>query len=75
MTKYDELVTPYTSGRLDAPNATNYVLQDGCALDAAEHLAVAFDPRAAQIMLNALDPAHAKALPCRLVLPGVGAPL
>ncbi len=75
MTKYDELVTPYTSGRLDAPNATNFVLQDGCALDAAEHLAVAFDPRAAQIMLNALDPAHKKALPCRLVLPGYGAPL
>lgn len=75
MTKYDELVTPYTSGRLDAPNATNYVLQDGCGLDAAEHLAVAFDPRAARIMLNALDPAHRQPLPCRVVLPGFGAPL
>lgn len=75
MTKYDELVTPYTSGRLDAPNATNYVLQDGCGLDGAEHLAVAFDPRSARIMLNALDPAHKQPLPCRIVLPGYGAPL
>ena len=75
MTKYDELVTPYTSGYLDAPNATNFVLQDGCPIDFAEHLAVAFDPRAAQIMLNALDPAHTKPLPCTLVLPGFGAPV
>jgi triacylglycerol lipase len=75
MTKYDELVTPYTSGRLDAPGATNIVLQDQCRKDYAEHLAVAFDPVVGQDILNALDPAHRKAVPCRLVLPGVGAPL
>lgn len=75
MTKYDELVTPYTSGRLDAPNATNIVVQDQCGLDFAEHLAVAFDPTVGQDILNALDPAHRKPVPCQLVLPGVGAPL
>ncbi|MGI8679493.1 MAG: lipase family alpha/beta hydrolase [Jatrophihabitans sp.] len=75
MTKYDELVTPYTSGRLDAPNATNLVVQDQCGLDFAEHLAVAFDPTVGQDILNALDPAHRKPVPCQLVLPGVGAPL
>jgi len=75
MTKYDELVTPYTSGRLAAPNATNIVVQKQCGLDYAEHVAVAFDPVVARDVLNALDPAHRKPVPCRLVLPVVGAPL
>jgi triacylglycerol lipase len=75
MTKYDELVTPYTSGYLDAPNATNIVVQRQCKLDLAEHLAVAFDPVVGQDVLNALDPAHPRPVPCRPVLPGIGAPL
>jgi triacylglycerol lipase len=75
MTRYDELVTPYTSGRLDAPNATNIVVQDQCPIDFAEHVAVAFDPTVAQDILNALDPTHRKPVPCRLVLPALGAPL
>jgi triacylglycerol lipase len=75
MTRYDELVTPYTSGRLDAPNATNLVVQDQCGLDFADHVAMAFDPTVGQDVLNALDPAHRKPVPCRLVVPGVGAPL
>jgi triacylglycerol esterase/lipase EstA (alpha/beta hydrolase family) len=72
MSRYDELVTPYTSGYLNAPGATNIVLQDQCRLDFAEHVAVAFDPVAAQDVLNALDPVHAKPVPCTLVLPFVG---
>ncbi len=75
MTKYDELVTPYTSGYLHSPNATNIVVQNQCGLDFAEHVAVAFDPVVAQDVLNALDPAHRRPVPCRLVLPVVGAPL
>ena len=75
MTRYDELVTPYTSGRLDAPNATNIVVQDQCPIDFAEHLAVAFDPTVGQDILNALDPAHKQPVPCQLVLPALGAPL
>lgn len=73
MTRYDELVTPYTSGRLPAgPDVTNIVLQNQCAKDFAEHIAVAFDPTVGQDILNALDPAHKQPVPCRLVLPGVG---
>jgi triacylglycerol lipase len=76
MTRYDELVTPYISGRLPAaPDATNIVVQDQCPIDFAEHLAMAFDPTVGQDVLNALDPAHARKVPCRLVLPGIGAPL
>jgi len=48
------------------------VVQDECALDYAEHFQIAADPVAARIVLNALDPAHRKPVPCRLVLPFVG---
>jgi triacylglycerol esterase/lipase EstA (alpha/beta hydrolase family) len=75
VTKYDELVVPYTNGILNSPGVTNITLQDQCPTDFSDHLAVAFDPTAAQDILNALDPAHARAVPCTLVLPGVGAPL
>jgi triacylglycerol lipase len=76
MTRYDELVTPYTSGRLPAaPDVTNIVVQNQCPIDFAEHLAMAFDPTVGQDVLNALDPAHTSKVPCRLVLPGIGAPL
>lgn len=68
MTKYDELVIPFTSGVNDAPGAKNIVLQDVCRNDLAEHLAVALDPAVAQITLNALDPANARPVPCNLAL-------
>jgi hypothetical protein len=63
-TKNDELVVPYTSGILDAPNVTNKILQDVCPSDISDHGAEAFDPVVAQIVLNALDPAHAKSVSC-----------
>ncbi len=72
ISRLDELVTPYTIGHLDAPNATNFVLQDGCAADQAEHGAVAWTPRALTIVLNALDPAHPRPVPCIPTIYGVG---
>jgi triacylglycerol lipase len=74
MTRYDELVSPYTSGELHAPNATNIVVQDQCALDFSEHATMAFDPVVAQDVLNALDPGQRQPVPCTLVLPAIGAP-
>ncbi|GAA4850991.1 lipase family alpha/beta hydrolase [Saccharopolyspora rosea] len=62
MSRYDELVTPYTSGYL--PGATNIVLQDVCPADPAEHVAVAFDPHVARLVLNALDPDHPEPVRC-----------
>jgi triacylglycerol esterase/lipase EstA (alpha/beta hydrolase family) len=70
VTKYDELVVPYTSGV--QAGMTNYVVQNYCALDLSEHFEIAADPVAAQLVLNTLDPAHRHAVPCRLVLPFVG---
>ena len=72
MTRYDELVVPYTSGILDAPNATNFVLQDQCPTDVSEHSAVAFDPVAAQDVFNALDPANASPIVCGALPPVTG---
>lgn len=64
MTTHDELVTPYTSGYLHSPQATNIVLQDVCPLDPSEHGAMAFDPVVARLVRNALDPQTAVAPTC-----------
>jgi triacylglycerol lipase len=70
MTKYDELVRPYTSGR--EPGMRNIVVQDHCATDYSEHFEIAADPVGAQIVLNTLDPQHKQPVPCMVVLPFVG---
>jgi hypothetical protein len=65
----DEIVTPYTSAFLAGPHVTNILLQDQCRTDFTEHLGITFDPIALHDVLNALDPAHATAPNCTLVLP------
>lgn len=70
VTKYDELVSPYTSGV--QRGMKNYVVQDFCGKDYAEHFQIAADRVAARLVLNTLDPAHKQKVPCRLVLPFVG---
>jgi triacylglycerol esterase/lipase EstA (alpha/beta hydrolase family) len=54
VTKYDEVVVPYTSGFL-TPDAqsTNITVQDRCATDAAEHLTLPMDPQAIAWVLDA----------------------
>ena len=68
-TKYDELVSPYTSSFLTGPNVTNITLQDHCALDFSDHLSIISSPITGQLILNALDPGHARPAPCVPVLP------
>ncbi len=72
MTRYDEAVVPYTAGFVEAPNATNIVVQDGCALDYAEHAGIAADPIAATHVLNALDRGESASVPCFFVPPFTG---
>jgi triacylglycerol lipase len=74
VTRYDEEVTPFTSGIVPGASVTNFVLQDQCAIDLAEHNTVAFDAVAGRDMLNALDPGRYPAPGCTLVLPGIGSP-
>ncbi|WP_040686166.1 esterase/lipase family protein [Nocardia vinacea] len=72
MAGLDEIVVPYDSGFVPGPNATSIVVQDGCATDFSEHLAIAGSPRTARFVLNALDPAHAREVPCEFVPPFTG---
>ena len=62
MTQWDELVVPYTSGHMDG--ATNIVMQDQCAGDPSEHVAMAFNPNVLRNVLNALDPLAARPVNC-----------
>lgn len=68
-TRYDEVVTPYTSAFLSGPAVTNVLLQSQCGLDFSEHLSISFDHIALRDVLNALDPAHARAPACSFVAP------
>jgi triacylglycerol esterase/lipase EstA (alpha/beta hydrolase family) len=55
VTRYDEVVIPYTSGYLSGPNTTNVTLQDKCPNDTSEHLRTPYDAAAIQITLDALN--------------------
>ncbi|MFD9127397.1 esterase/lipase family protein [Kitasatospora sp. NPDC059571] len=72
-TQADEVVTPYSSAFLPAgPHVVNLTVQDQCPLDATDHLELGYDPVALTDVLNALDPAHPRSVPCRIVLPITG---
>ena len=66
--RYDEVVTPYTSAFLTGPGVTNITLQNQCPLDLSDHLEIAADPVPLADVLNALDPAHPVRVPCLVVL-------
>ncbi len=72
VTRYDELIAPYTSGLGEGPNVTNVVVQDECEEDLSEHLSVAASPRAQRYVLNALDPDDAVPVGCEFVAPIFG---
>jgi len=68
-TAYDGVVTPFTNTFLRAPGVTNILLQSLCILDATDHLGISYDPIALQLVLNALDPQHARRPACVVVPP------
>ncbi len=64
-TIYDEVVTPYTTQALSGPNVHNVLLQNLCAADLSEHVAIGTtDHIAFHEAANALDPAHATTTNC-----------
>ncbi|MEV8428487.1 esterase/lipase family protein [Streptomyces chartreusis] len=64
-TRYDEVVTPYTSAYLDAaPNVTNVKLQDVCPAELIDHIGISYNDVATRLVFNALDPAHAQRPTC-----------
>jgi triacylglycerol esterase/lipase EstA (alpha/beta hydrolase family) len=54
-TRYDEVVTPYTSAFLSGPRVTNVTLQDRCPPDLIEHVGIIYDPVTLQWVVDALD--------------------
>ncbi len=68
-TKYDEVVTPYRTQFLSGPDVTNVLIQDKCALDLSEHVAIGTVDRVTfHEVANALDPAHATPTTCLSVI-------
>ncbi|KAF9908490.1 hypothetical protein EC991_009754 [Linnemannia zychae] len=64
MTKYDEVVTPYTNGILNAtaedPGQVKMnTLQDYCSIDYSEHILISYDPIVFNLLNSFLDP-HAE---------------
>ena len=75
VTRFDDIVTPYWVGILPGGPGTsvrNIELQDGCNRDFADHLSIVADRRAVAHVLNALDPAHPRPVPCVFVPPVTG---
>ena len=75
VTRFDDIVTPYWVGIAPGgPGASvrNIELQDGCNRDFADHLSIVADRRAVAHVLNALDPAHPRPVPCVFVPPVTG---
>jgi triacylglycerol esterase/lipase EstA (alpha/beta hydrolase family) len=70
--RYDEVVTPYTSAFLSGPGVTNILLQNQCLLDLGEHLSMPYDHIADADVLTALDPAHPAHPLCTPIAPVVG---
>ena len=72
-TRYDEAVVPYTLGLPPGgSNVRNIVVQDGCPVDYTEHAGIAGSRRAAYFVLNALDPANPRPVPCDRAAPITG---
>lgn len=62
--RFDALVTPHETSFISEPGVRNEYVQDSCPLDPVGHVGLAFDPTVAQLVANALDPAHATRVVC-----------
>ncbi|MFF5092160.1 lipase family alpha/beta hydrolase [Streptomyces niveus] len=68
-TRYDQVVTPYRSQFLSGPDVRNVTLQDLCAVNISEHLAIGLIDRIAfHEVANALDPGRATPTTCASVI-------
>ncbi|KAF9301758.1 hypothetical protein BGZ74_006312 [Mortierella antarctica] len=63
-TKYDEVVTPYSTAWQTSSGVTNALLQDLCGISFNEHLTMVNSKVVLQWVLNQLDPSTAKTANC-----------
>jgi triacylglycerol esterase/lipase EstA (alpha/beta hydrolase family) len=71
-TRYDTVVTPYTSAFLSGPNVKNILLQNQCILDFGDHLSMPYDHIVGADILTALDPANPRPVICTPIAPIAG---
>jgi triacylglycerol esterase/lipase EstA (alpha/beta hydrolase family) len=71
-TRYDTVVTPYTSAFLSGPNVKNILLQNQCILDFGDHLSMPYDHIVGADVLTALDPANPRPVICTPIAPIAG---
>jgi triacylglycerol esterase/lipase EstA (alpha/beta hydrolase family) len=71
-TRYDQVVTPYTSAFLSGSNVKNILLQNQCILDFGDHLSMPYDHIVGADVLTALDPAHPRGFWCTPIAPTAG---
>lgn len=71
-TRYDQVVTPYTSAFLSGSSVHNVLLQNQCILDLGDHLSMPYDHIAAADVLTALDPLHPRGFLCTPIAPTAG---
>jgi len=71
-TRYDQVVTPYTSAFLSGSGVTNVLLQNQCILDFGDHLSMPYDHIADADVLTALDPLHPQHPLCTPIAPTEG---
>ncbi|HEX3040869.1 MAG TPA: alpha/beta fold hydrolase [Solirubrobacterales bacterium] len=71
-TRFDQVVTPYTSAFLSGSNVHNVLLQNQCILDLGDHLSMPYDHIAAADVLTALDPLHPRGFFCTPIAPTAG---
>src|SRR5436190_653075 len=71
-TRFDQVVTPYTSAFLSGSSVKNVLLQNQCVLDLGDHLSMPYDHIADADVLTALDPAHQRNPLCTPILPTSG---
>ncbi|MBY4012806.1 alpha/beta fold hydrolase [Rhodococcus fascians] len=64
VTRYDQVVVPYTASLLTGAGNTNVVLQDVCPGNVVEHTGISYDPLAQRLVENALDPENAQPITC-----------
>src|SRR6476646_9378641 len=71
-TRYDQVVTPYTSAFLSGSGVKNVLLQNQCILDLGDHLSMPYDHIVGADVLTALDPAHPRGFFCTPIAPTAG---
>lgn len=71
-TRYDTVVTPYSSAFLSGSNVKNILLQNQCILDLGDHLSMPYDHIVGADVLTALDPAHPRGFFCTPIAPIAG---